>query len=120
MAIYSELALASLWEISKTPIHNALVELSGKGFVTILPRKGFEVGALTTKDVGKLFQFRRTLEITVVDHVTGLLPPQEIQLFEKLVADFENSATIEDFMRIDRAFHERLTQLTDNQFFIDA
>jgi DNA-binding FadR family transcriptional regulator len=37
-----------------------------------------------------------------------------------LVADFENSATIEDFMRIDRAFHERLTQLTDNQFFIDA
>jgi DNA-binding GntR family transcriptional regulator len=120
VAIYSELALASQWEISKTPIHNALVELSGKGFVTILPRKGFEVGALTTKDVGKLFQFRRTLEITVVDHVTGLLPPQEIQLFEKLVADFENSATIEDFMRIDRAFHERLTQLTDNQFFIDA
>ena len=119
-AIYSELALASQWGISKTPIHNALVELSGKGFVTILPRKGFKVGALTTKDLGSLFQFRRALEITVVDHVTGSLQPQEIQLFEKLVTDFENSATIEDFMGNDRAFHERLTQLTDNQFFIDA
>jgi DNA-binding GntR family transcriptional regulator len=118
--IYSEVALASQWGISKTPIHNALVELSGKGFVTILPRKGFKVGTLTPKDMSNLFRFRRALEINVIDYITTEIDSSELVWLEKMVTDFENSVTIRKLIHHDRQFHEGLSLLTENQFFIDA
>ncbi len=44
--IYNEKVLADELGFSKTPVHEALTTLSVKGFVTILPRRGFQVRAL--------------------------------------------------------------------------
>ncbi len=42
--------------ISKTPLRDALIHLELEGFVTILPRKGVMVNALTLEDVSVLLQ----------------------------------------------------------------
>ena len=59
-SVYSEQAIAKKLGISKTPIHEALTDLEKRGFVKILPRKGFQVNRLTQKDVRDMFEFRHS------------------------------------------------------------
>ena len=64
--IYNEKVLADELGFSKTPVHEALTALSVKGFVTIIPRKGFQVRALSVKNIKDMYEFRTTLERAVV------------------------------------------------------
>jgi DNA-binding GntR family transcriptional regulator len=45
--LYNEGQVSKELGISKTPIHQALIELESEGFLTLLPRKGFQIRILT-------------------------------------------------------------------------
>ena len=59
--IYSEQAVAKEMGMSKTPVHQALLDLENKGFVTISPRKGFKVNILSSSNIKDMFELRRAL-----------------------------------------------------------
>src|SRR5512139_71523 len=55
-------ALEARLGVSRTPLRDALLQLESEGFVTILPRRGVQVRALTRDDVRHLYEIVGALE----------------------------------------------------------
>ena len=112
--IYSEQAVAKEMGMSKTPVHQALLELENKGFVTILPRKGFRVNTLSAKNIRDMFELRRALERSVVLKITSRLTADNILELDGIVQEIERNRDPIDFQKYDRAFHRYLASLSNN------
>ncbi len=118
--IYNEKVLADELGFSKTPVHEALTTLSVKGFVTILPRKGFQVRALSAKNIQDMYEFRTTLERAVVVKIVPDITDKSINHLKSIldsIASTDDPAQLGD---LDRDFHSYLASLTDNQYIVEA
>ena len=118
--IYSEQAVAKEMGMSKTPVHQALLDLENKGFVSLLPRKGFKVNVLSAKNISNMFELRRALERAVILKITPKLTAESIQDLEKIIEEIKQTMDPVDFQKHDRAFHRYLASLSDNSYFINA
>ena len=65
--IYNEIALAKELGISRTPVREALLELSSQELVTFLPRRGVIVNSFTDKDIEEVFELRKAIELAAVE-----------------------------------------------------
>ena len=119
-AIYSEQAIAKELGISKTPVHQALTDLESRGFVKVLPRRGFQVNHLTKKDVEDMFRFRLSLERTVIFLITAELTDDSIKRLEDFNRRAAQTRDRFQYLKHDRDFHLYLAFLTQNRFIIDA
>jgi DNA-binding GntR family transcriptional regulator len=118
--IYSEQSVAKEMGMSKTPVHQALLDLENKGFVSLLPRKGFKVNVLSAKNISNMFELRRALERAVILKITPKLTAESIQDLEKIIEEIKQTMDPVDFQKHDRAFHRYLASLSDNSYFINA
>jgi len=118
--IYSEQAVAKDMGMSKTPVHQALLDLENKGFVTILPRRGFKVNTLSEKNIRDMFELRRALERVVVLKITPKLTAVIMGELEEIIQDIGQTRDPVDFQKHDRAFHRYLASLSENTYIINA
>lgn len=118
--IYKEIVIAEELGMSKTPVHEALTKLSERGFIKILPRRGFQVVDLDAEPVSDLFEFRRTLERTVVFKVVPRLTKEELDFFHKLLKELDETSGGLEYQKADRAIHRQLAFLSGNRYFINA
>ncbi|WP_034287176.1 GntR family transcriptional regulator [Amycolatopsis benzoatilytica] len=58
---FTETSLAQQWQISKTPVREALARLRRDGLVTALPRAGYVVSPITLQDTDELCGLRSLL-----------------------------------------------------------
>ena len=54
--------LAQRWNVSPTPVREALQRLAGVGFVELRPQRGARVAAATIRDVEEVYELRLMLE----------------------------------------------------------
>lgn len=118
--IYSEQAVAKEMGMSKTPVHQALLDLENKEFVSLLPRKGFKVNVLSATNISNMFELRRALERAVILKITPRLSAESIQDLEKILEDIRQTPDPIGFQKHDRAFHRYLASLSNNSYFIKA
>ncbi len=118
--VFSEQAVAAQMGISKTPVHNALLELETKGFVSILPRRGFVVNRLSQQELVELFEYRKALECAVVENLTRNQDPDGLAQLQALLEEHLSSDNSSDFSRLDRRFHEKMAELCANRFIIES
>jgi DNA-binding GntR family transcriptional regulator len=115
--VYNEIALAKDLGISRTPVREALLELSVQGLVTFLPRKGIVINRFTAKDVDEIFEIRRAIESAAVEKIASADPPPNTGLLQKTIEKQNKAIQKKDFwmyMQADRDFHVCLSQLTGN------
>ncbi len=67
---YNEIALAKKLGISRTPVREALLELSSQGLITFLPRVGVRINHFTEQDVKEIFELRKAIELFAVAKVS--------------------------------------------------
>lgn len=116
--IYNEMKLANELGISRTPVREALLELSAQGLVTFLPRKGVRVNYLTKRDIKEVFELRKAIEVAVVERVTEISPKCDLTKIQKALDDQLRAKEKEDsvdFLRADRSFHMNICKLTQNK-----
>jgi DNA-binding GntR family transcriptional regulator len=119
--IYTEAMISSQLGISRTPVREALIHLASRGYLTFLPRKGFQLKQLTEKDVRDLFEFRCALETAIVRHITPLLTDEFLKHIDVLLVRHREAAEPDDPLastHADREFHLYLAKLTDNPYLI--
>lgn len=113
-----EEALAQEFDVSRSPIRQALTYLAAEGLVERLPRKGFRVKQMQLRDVEELYEFRLALELQIVQGLAHKGLPQE-ELF-KLRATWQDpdalsQKTIAELAALDETFHISLAVAYGNQ-----
>lgn len=116
--VYNEMNLAKDLGISRTPVREALLELSAQGLVIFLPRKGVLVKHFTRKDVEEIFELRRVIELAAIEKVAQLRPAGDLSKLKKHLDEQRKAVLNKDltgFMKADRAFHATFCDLADNR-----
>ncbi len=121
--IYSEQILAKDLGMSKTPVHEALIDLATLGFVTLLPRKGVKINNLTTDDIMHLYTFRTLIEGEIVRSIANVIEESHIihlrSLHKKCVCANPAHGMLE-YLKLERSFHDYLASLSKNRYMASA
>lgn len=118
--IYSENVLSKNMGISKTPIHEALLDLCHKGFIEILPKKGFLVKDLSDKEIQDIYGFRLALEKYVILHVVEKAREKDISFLESILIKSKACDDVKKFMEEDIRFHHSMAKMTGNDQIVKA
>jgi DNA-binding GntR family transcriptional regulator len=115
----SEYALAHDLKIGRTPIREALQQLSREDLVTILPRKGILVSETDPRKQLLVLEVRRELERLVSRLAAQRASEQERQQFSALATDMDRAAKTNDdimFLRLDRELNRLITAAAQNDY----
>lgn len=110
-----ETHLATLLEVSRIPIREALRRLEFDGLVEIRPRRGATVRQLTIADVEELFDVREALEVLVARLAARHISEHGIALLDQALAQSEEAHRSGDERQVAAAsarFHEVMLELT--------
>ncbi|SMC65348.1 transcriptional regulator, GntR family [Desulfocicer vacuolatum DSM 3385] len=120
--IYNEKNLAQQLGISRTPVREALLELSSQGLIEFLPRKGVVVNSFKPQDINEIFELRQIIETHTFKMVCTQSATIDFTEIDQCLADQRRiameSADIAKFMEIDRAFHMAFARQTGNRRLI--
>lgn len=115
--IYNEMALAQEMGVSRTPVREALLELSSQGLVTFLPRKGVQVNYFDDHDVEEVFELRKLIELCALDKAIDKATSGEIKKLDGALRGSRDAAKKRDldaFLQADRLFHHNVVELSGN------
>lgn len=116
--IYNEMSLAKDLGISRTPVREALLELSVQGLIRFIPRKGVVINRFTETDVAEIFELRKALEAAIVEKAATADFPADLSAVEKTLRQQREAFKSSDYrayLNADRAFHIEFCALTRNR-----
>ena len=100
--------LATVYEVSPTPVREALVELASLGLVDLLPNRGAIVRPFGPAEVREISQIRRLLETEATHHACGRIPPAELSALNDELLRLEGAPRDQTWDRDARAADTRL------------
>lgn len=112
----SEQDLADELAISRTPVHEALQEISKTKIIEIYPQKGSLVSKIDMKLVSEARFVRATLEAAIVEMACEMATPEDIQQLEEnvnLQEFYDKKQVNEKIMELDNSFHKMFYKITD-------
>lgn len=114
-----ELALAGAWQISRTPLREALKVLAAEGLVELVPHRGCRVVELSDADADALFPVMALLEGRCAFEAATNATDSEIGLLQHLHAELERHAAAQDidgYYRANHEFHCTVQRLAGNRW----
>lgn len=118
----SEAELAERFNVSKTPVREALAALRQEGLVRTFPRRGYQVTPITFGDMNEQFDLRIILEAGVAELACSRITDDDLVRLRALadVAYEKNeSPTIEKFIEANREFHMAIAKASGNSRLYD-
>ena len=120
--------LAADLDISRTPIREAIRQLSSDGLIEIIPRKGAYIRTFTINDLIQLYEIAEGLEGMVAFLVAekqskGELKSDDINDLEDSVAKmrkYQNENNLKSWVKADEMFHRKLYFLCGNEYIKES
>lgn len=116
-----EIALASQYGISRTPMREALKVLAAEGLVTLVPRRGCFVTEISTDDLDEIFPLLALLEGRCLRESLKRVSADDITELCALHQDMEVAAregNHERFFAINERFHGRVEELSASRWTV--
>jgi len=117
-ALHNEKRLAEALGVSRTPVREALLELSREGMVAFVPGKGVEICKLTEQQVREVFEIRRIIEGYIIKKIATRLTDADVAEIDKNICNQEKMLSIPDrpaFIEYDKQFHLYLASKIGNK-----
>jgi len=114
-----ETLLAQRFNVSRTPVREALMQLASVGLVEIRPRQGAVVASLTVQDILEMFEVMAELEALCVELAARRITAEELGELERLHASCRRLAEAQDpdaYYPENRRFHEAIYAASRNRF----
>jgi DNA-binding GntR family transcriptional regulator len=113
--------IARRYNTSVTPIRDALQMLSHEGLVTIKPRSGYYVTALTLKQLRDLLDMRRILETAAIEKAVLRITPEQLEELRNIHAGYtgEDDDSYERYTLENRKFHYLIAVASGNLVLAD-
>ena len=108
-----EAELAARFDISKSPVRDALMRLEREGLVITRPRQGYRVAPVSLTDVLDMFHLRAALERACVERIVLYASDEQLAALDSFRI-FDAGGWDGGFIAYNRAFHRRLAQLGAN------
>ena len=109
--------LAVRFDVSATPVREALLNLEKRGFVEIARNKGFRVTEVSQRDLAEIVQIRQWLEAPAMRLLAGRIDPGAVAELHTEAAAIVAAAAASDlhtYLTADTTFHLHLLSLTGN------
>lgn len=115
--LITEMDVAEAIQLSRTPIHEALLRLHEERLVELLPRRGALIPWITARQVRELYEVRVLLESRAVE----IICEEQIHVAEELLSICEKQEDLDNkqapptaLIQVDRQFHSLLIAAAGN------
>jgi DNA-binding GntR family transcriptional regulator len=116
--LQNEKRLAEALGVSRTPVREALLELSQEGMVAFVQGKGVEICKFTIQQIREVFEIRRIIEGYIIKKIATRLTNTDIKEIDKNIRNQEKMLLETDrpaFIEYDKQFHLYLATRIGNQ-----
>lgn len=113
-SVVSENELSSQLELSRTPVREALIELSKVGIVEILPQRGSRVSLIDYNFIEEFHFLRKVLETAVVEMACDVATQEDILILEQNLNQQEfylKNPSPARLLETDDQFHQELFRI---------
>jgi len=119
----SENMLSGMYDISKTPIKLALVQLKTEGLVEIIPQKGSYVFTATADDVLQLVEWRIATEEVALQAAYSRNKDVLIKTLSATYAKMRRACErkdVSDSYLLDAEYHRNIVQCSTNKYLMSS
>jgi DNA-binding GntR family transcriptional regulator len=109
--VYSANHFAEMLGVSRTPIREALLQLTAEGFFVSLRGRGFKIKEFSEKEIRDFFETRKMIESYVIEQLVGSVAENDLKLLENSLDSMRNGYDREEiyrFLDADKFFHMNL------------
>ena len=109
--------IADHYQISVTPVRDALQMLNQEGLVTIKPRAGYFVTRITLKELRDMFELRNILELVAIERSIDKIDPEQTLQLRNVHAGYtgDDDDSYDRYTDENRCFHYLLAEASGNQ-----
>jgi len=118
--VIREDALQEQLGIGRTPIREALLQLSRDQFVTVIPRRGMFVSSIDAAELSLLFETRAVMEPYAARLAALRGTPGQWAEMRDVIRDSTGLDDDESLMDVDRRCHEIIWEAAGNRFLTDT
>ena len=114
----SEVALAESLGVSRGPIREAVGRLAAEGLVTVRPRRGAVVRALSSDEFIEAYQVREALEMMAVRLAVPVLTDEHLAALERQIEEMSARGArgdVKGFFEANTAFHQVFFEAAGNR-----
>lgn len=115
--LYSAPALAARFQVSATPVREAMLDLAKEGLVTAVRNKGFRVADLSDRELDEITELRDLIEVPTVAKIAETVPAERVRTLrgraEAIVTAAEKGDVL-GYIEADQVFHLELLALAGN------
>lgn len=114
-----EKALAAAWDVSRTPLREALKVLVAEGLVELVPQRGCRVIELGDEDADALFPVMALLEGRCAHEAAKKANDDDLRTLQRLHDELERHAAaqnLDGYYRANHAFHSQVQALARNRW----
>jgi DNA-binding GntR family transcriptional regulator len=112
--------LASAFEVSTTPVREALRELSFEGLVRIDNYRGGTVTAVTRAEVEEIVRIRQVLEPMAAREAVAGMTPKVLAEAEAILAEMAASDSWDVWVLGNRAFHQKIYEASSSRRLVSV
>ena len=114
--LLNEEILCETFNVSRTPIRDALSRLEQEGLITIWPKKGIIVSSLSISEVNNLFELRLLLEPYSIQNYGYTLDENVLMDYYQKFLRMDLTRDSKNFFVIDDNFHDFLNNAVPNHY----
>ena len=115
--------LCQIMGVSRTPVREALRQLTSEGLIQLIPHKGAFVSEPCIEEISDLFEVMSVLEGTCARLAASHMTPKDLMKIEALHADLETHYQDRDheaYLKTNYDFHMFIQELTGNKVLNDV
>jgi DNA-binding GntR family transcriptional regulator len=112
--------LATTFDVSTTPVREALRELSFEGLVRLDSYRGGTVNAVTRADVEEIIRIRQLLEPVAAREAVEGMTPRILEEAEAILREMAASDSWDAWIQGNRAFHQKLYEASASRRLVSV
>ncbi len=117
-----EAGLAARHQVSRTPVREALIQLSTMGLVRMVPNRGAFVAQLTITELIEMFEVMGELEAMCARLAARRIRPEQLKLLEEAqqaCASAQQAGSSDDYYYANAEFHRLIYEASGNGFLAE-
>ncbi len=108
-------SIAQRYEVSKTPVRDAMQKLAADGLVAILPRSGYRVAPITFQAVHEILDLRAAIGPHAARQAARYATSADIAALRQIVSEYAAPLDIGTMQQVARRFHIAIARCSRNR-----